>query len=254
MAIGIILVYAFLYLPLVVIGVFSFNASDVQSLPLRGFTTAWYGELARDPVMKDSVLFSLSVSVGAVLVSIVAGVGFALIFARVRFFGSRVLMGLLVVPTILPGMVLGISMLLAGRNVGIQPGAAVVTVAHITFLTPVVMFVVMQRLRMLDPSLEQASMDLGAGRVRTFVHVTFPSIRVAVLAAALLSFTISFDEVAVTFFVTGFRQTLPVHIWTLLRFGFTPEVNAVLTIIALVSVVSVVTASRLLSRSGSSII
>jgi ABC-type spermidine/putrescine transport system permease subunit II len=155
---------------------------------------------------------------------------------------------LISIPVILPGMVLGISLLLSFEFININPGMLTIVVAHITFLVPILTFVVAQRLKTLDPSLEQASMDLGGNRIRTFIHVTLPAIRIALFAAALLCFTVSFDEVAVTFFVSGFQQTLPVHIWALLRFGFTPAVNAILTIIAIFSVVTVVSSTMLLNR------
>ncbi len=243
-----VLVYVFLYAPVVVMAIFSFNDSPVQALPLQGFTGRWYSELAADAQIKDALLFSLEVSIVAVVVSLVAGTGFALLFSRVRFPGLQLAQLLLVIPVILPGMVLGISLLLAFRLIGVGPGMPAIVVAHVIFLTPIVTFIVIQRLRTLDPALEQASIDLGAGRIRTFVHVTLPSIRIALLAAALLAFTVSFDEIAVTFFVSGFRQTLPVHIWALLRFGFSPAVNAVLALIAVVSIAAVVISAITLRR------
>lgn len=246
---AIVLVYFFLYAPIAVMGMFSFNNSQVQTLPLRGFTTKWYHAIVSDPTMQGAIRFSLQVSFTAVFLSLVFGTMFALIVTRVRFPGLRILQALIVVPVVLPGMVLGVSLLLAYRLIGVNPGPLTVVTAHTIFLTPIVMFIIAGRLRTLDPSLEQASMDLGANRSKTFVNVTLPAIRISLVASALLCFTISFDEVAVTFFVTGFKQTLPVYIWSLLRFGFTPEVNAVLAIIATVSLVSVITAATLLSRS-----
>jgi ABC-type spermidine/putrescine transport system permease subunit II len=230
--------------------VFSFNDSQVQALPLKGFTSRWYSELAADAAMKDALLFSFEVSIVAVVISLIAGTGFGILFTRVKFPGIQIMQLFMVVPVILAGMVLGISLLLAFRLIGVGPGMMAIVIAHVIFLTPIVTFILIQRLRTLDPTLEQASMDLGAGRIRTFAHVTFPSIRVALLAAALLAFTVSFDEIAVTFFVSGFRQTLPVHIWALLRFGFSPAVNAVLTVIAVVSVAAVVISTLGLRRSG----
>ncbi len=243
------LVYVFLYAPIVVMGVFSFNEGAVQSLPLKGFSTKWYDRLANDSAMIDALLYSAKVSGIAVFVSMVAGTGFALLFTRVRMRGLRVVQGLIALPFVMPGMVLGISLLLALRQVGIQPGLLAIVIAHVTFITPIIMFVVAQRLQALDPSLEQASMDLGAGPLRTFVHVIFPSIRTSLIAGAVLGFTVSFDEVIVTFFVSGNEQTLPVHIWTLLRQGFSPVVNAILTILAVCSVALVTLATVAIARS-----
>jgi spermidine/putrescine transport system permease protein len=254
MIIAIALVYLFLYVPVAVMGLFAFNNSKVQSLPLKGFTIRWFRALASDPAMQGAIRFSLQVTLTAVFVSLLFGTLFAFIITRVRFPGLRLMQALIVVPVVLPGMVLGISLLLAYGLIGVHPGALAITTAHIIFLTPIVMFIVAGRLRTLDPSLEQASMDLGANHVKTFLNVTLPAIRISLIASALLCFTVSFDEVAVTFFVTGFRQTLPVFIWTLLRFGFTPEVNAVLAIIATISLASVLTAAWLISRSTRNIV
>lgn len=242
------LVYVFLYAPIAVMAVFSFNEGAVQSLPLKGFSTRWYEKLANDTAMTDALIYSAKVSILAVVISMVAGTAFALLFVRVKIKGRRVLQALIALPFVMPGMVLGIALLLAFRQIGIQPGMLAIVVAHVTFITPVIMFVVMQRLEALDPSLEQAAMDLGAGPVRTFVFVVFPSIRTALIASALLGFTVSFDEVIVTFFVSGNEQTLPVHIWTLLRQGFSPAVNAILTIIAVVSVTLITIAMIVIAR------
>ncbi len=242
------LVYVFLYVPILVMAVFSFNKGSVQSLPLKGFSMVWYDRLLNDSAMIDALVFSAKVAVVAVVVSAIAGTGFALLFVRTRIRGMRFLQALIALPFVMPGMVLGISLLLAFREVGIAPGYLAIVVAHITFITPVVMFVVAQRLHALDPALEQASMDLGAGPLRTFIHVIFPSIRTSLIAAAVLGFTVSFDEVIVTFFVSSNQQTLPVHIWTLLRQGFSPSVNAILTIVAVSSVALIIVATVKIAR------
>ncbi len=243
------LVFLFLYAPLLVMAVFSFNKGAVQSLPLKGFTTDWYTKLAHDGAMIDALLYSAKVSIVAVVVSMIAGTGFAILFTRSQMRGLRILQALIGLPFVMPGMVLGISLLLAFRQIGIQPGLLAIIVAHIAFITPIIMFVVAQRLQALDPSLEQASMDLGAGPLRTFANVIFPSIRTSLIAGAVLGFTVSFDEVIVTFFVSGNEQTLPVHIWTLLRQGFSPVVNAILTVIAIVSVALVTISTVTIARS-----
>jgi ABC-type spermidine/putrescine transport system permease subunit II len=123
-----------------------------------------------------------------------------------------------------------------------------IVIGHLTFTVPVVTLIVLNRLRTLDPSLTQASMDLGANRWRTFWYVTFPLIRTAILAAALLTATLSFDEVVVTFFLAGTDQTLPLYIWSQTRFGFTPSINAIVTLIGLISIVLIVFATRTIER------
>ena len=242
------LVYLFLYLPVLVMAVFSFNEGSVQSLPLQGFSTKWYEALANDEEMLNALLYSAQVSLIAVTIACVAGTAFAVMFTRLRMRGLSILQALIALPFVMPGLVLGISLLLALRQIGVQPGLLAIVIAHVTFITPIVIFVVAQRLRSLDPSLEQASQDLGAGPIKTFFNVVFPSIRTTLFAAALLGFTVSFDEVIVTFFVSGTEQTLPVHIWTLLRQGFSPVVNAILTLIAVFSIALITAATIILAR------
>ncbi len=245
--IGAAVVYVFLYAPLVVTAVFSFNNSDIQTLPFSGFTTVWYEDLANDVQMREALLYSFKVAALSVALAATLGTVLALILDRVAIRGKGVLSAAVVVPAVLPGMVLALSLLMMFRYIGVSPGFTTIVVGHMSFIAPIVMFLILSRLRQLDPSLEQASMDCGAGRLRTFWHVTLPSIRVTVIAACLLGFTLSFDEITVTFFLSGVQPTLPVHVWTLLRFGFTPEVNAVFTLIAAVSLVLIVLAAVLLS-------
>lgn len=242
-------VYFFLYAPIIVMAIFSFNKGSVQSLPLKGFSTMWYDRLANDSAMTDALLYSAKISIIAVLISCIAGTGFSFLFTRVRIRGLPVLQALIALPFVMPGMVLGISLLLSLRQIGVQPGMLAIVIGHVAFITPIIIFVVSQRLRALDPTLEWASRDLGANTVRTFINVVFPSIRTSLIAAALLGFTVSFDEIIVTFFLSGAEQTLPVHIWTLLRQGFSPAINAVLTLIAVFSILLITIATITIARS-----
>jgi ABC-type spermidine/putrescine transport system permease subunit II len=229
--------YAFLYVPLLTTVVFSFSESRVQTFPWTGFTTDWYDQLANDPDMLGAIGYSFQVAAIAVIVAVVFGCAFALDVA---------------LPLVMPGVVLGLSLLAFFREIGLDPGLVSVALGHAAFVMPIVLYIVLNRLRQLDPSLAQASKDCGAGPIRTFWHVTLPSIRVALLAAALLAFTLSFDEVTTTVFLAGSETTLPVFVWNLLRFGFTPEVNAVFSLIAVASVILIVVSSRLLSRQSRS--
>jgi ABC-type spermidine/putrescine transport system permease subunit II len=244
------LVYVFLYAPLIMTAVFSVNDSTVQTLPFSGFTTKWYSALFADDQMKSAIEYSLQVAAVAVLVSACAGLGFALLMHRMRFRGTGVFQALLASPLVAPGLVLGISLLVVFNYAKVEPGFWTIIAGHAAFITPLVMFIVLQRLRTADPSLEQASMDCGAGPLRTFWHVTLPGVRVALVAACLLGFTLSMDEIAVTFFLAGTRPTLPVYVWGLLRFGFTPEVNAAFTVIAGGSLLLIAVAGILLAISG----
>jgi len=230
-------VFAFLYAPLITTALFSFNGTPVQTWPMSGFTTQWYTALFNDQAMITALLYSLRVALVAVIVSAVAGFTFALIAQRLQFRGKKALDAVLAVPLVAPGMVLGISLLVVFNTSAIPTGFLTIVVGHAAFITPLVMFVLQQRLKTMDPSIEHASMDLGAGRIKTFWHVTLPGVRVSLLAACLLGFTLSMDEIAVSFFLAGTQPTLPVYVWGLLRFGFTPEVNAVFTLIGAFSLV-----------------
>ncbi len=242
------LLYLFLYAPLLVIALFSFNDSETQTLPFSGFTTRWYDGMLKNDSLKEAAFYSFKVTMLAVVVGVLFGTAFALLVHRVL--GPRtkgVVQGLLAVPIVLPGVVLGISLLVVFRSIDLKPGFLAIVIGHATFVTPLIMFVVLTRLRTMDPTLEHASMDLGAGRIKTFVNVTLPQLRVALLAAALLGFTISFDEIIVTFFLAGVDITLPVYVWNQLRFGFTPEINAIFTLIGAASIVLIVAGTALLT-------
>jgi ABC-type spermidine/putrescine transport system permease subunit II len=192
--------------------------------------------------------FGLTVSVLVVTISGVVGTFFAVVLnGRVRR-TSNVLTAAVVIPAIVPGMVLGLSLAITFRYIGLSPGQWTIVLGQLTFTLPVVVLVVLTRLRRLDPSLVQASMDLGATRWRTFCHVVFPQIRSTVLAACLLTFTLSFDEVIVTFFLAGTQPTFPLYIWAQTRFGFTPEINAIVTIIGTFSVILIIIATYVIGR------
>lgn len=224
-------VFAFLYAPLITTALFSFNSSNVQTWPMQGFTGQWYVDLVNDDAMITALFYSLKVALAAVAISAIAGLTFSLIAQRVQFKGKKALDAVLAIPLVAPGMVLGISLLVVFNFAKVSTGFFTLVIGHAAFITPLVMFVLQQRLKTMDPSIEHASMDLGAGRIKTFWHVTLPGVRTSLLAACLLGFTLSMDEIAVSFFLSGTQPTLPVHVWGLLRFGFTPEVNAVFTLI-----------------------
>ena len=243
--------YGFLYLPLAVIALFSFNDSTVQAMPLSDLTTHWYADLLRNDALMAAFRRTLVVAVGAVAVSLIVGAAFALLFAYVRPRGAPVLQGLLSLPFLLPGVILGLSLAIVFQQVGISFGVTAVVIGHATFITPIVVATLLGRLRGMDPTLVQASMDCGATPLRTLLHVVLPQLRTALIGAALLGFTLSFDEVLVTFFLTGTQPTLPVYVYNQLRFGFTPTINALFTCIAIGSVVLLLLAARLLTSDRS---
>jgi ABC-type spermidine/putrescine transport system permease subunit II len=240
--------YVFLYAPLATIMVFSFNDSTSQSLPFTRFTTRWYSALLDDDAIFHALRISLEVALGSVAIAAVVGTAFALIFNQARSRTTTAIQGALTIPFLLPGMVLGLSMAITFNALGVSLGLLTVMVGHASFVTPVVMLIVLTRLRRIDPSYLQASMDLGAGRFRTFWHVVVPQIRTALLVACLLGFTLSFDEIIVTFFLAGPSPTLPVYVWNHIRFGFTPEINAIFSCIGVASFVIVVVSTQILRR------
>lgn len=245
---GFVLVYVFLYAPLVTIALFAFNQSTVQAFPWAGFTMEWFAAIGTDRPLLDAVVFGLTVTVTVVVVASAIGTAFALALHGKTGRMPAILTAAVVVPAIVPGVVLGLSLAITFRLLGLQPGYWSIVAGHLAFTVPVVTLVVLTRLRRLDPSLPQASMDLGGNPWRTFWNVTFPQIRTSVIAAALLTLTLSFDEVIVTFFLVGTEPTLPLFIRAQTRFGFTPEINAAVTIIGLVSIALIVIATRAIER------
>jgi spermidine/putrescine transport system permease protein len=245
-------VFLFLYGPLAVTALYSFNDNTAMIWPIEQFSTKWYRELFTDPELWSSVRNSIIVALAAVAISLLFGAGTAIVLDRVRFVGSGAISALLLLPFVIPGVLTGLALALFFYWVGVPFSLTTVTLGHVTFVTPVMYFLVASRLARSDRTLEKASMDLGANYLRTFWHVTLPSIRMSLVAAALLGITLSLDEVIITYFVIGSERTLPMEIWTRIRFGFTPEINAVFTIVVTVTFISTLLATLLWFRTGRS--
>jgi len=245
------MVFAFIYLPIVVLVVYSFNRDGVGGFPPRHFTLEWYRQLFADSAIWDSVLNSLLVAAGAVALALTLGLLAALALHRANFPGKELFRRLVLLPLILPGIITGVALLSffslvhlsLSSGYPVVPGWPVV-LGHGAAVTPVVTTQVFARLQRFDRALEEASLDLYADEWRTFRYVTLPTIRSAVLGSALLVFTLSLDEIAVTFFLVGRQNTLPLQLWGLLRRGITPEVNAAASVIFVVSVAVIVLAAR----------
>lgn len=233
-------VMAFLYLPICVLIIFSFNDNRIMTLPLNGFTWRWYEAVFRNADMLEAIANSLYVASFATAGCLIVGIPAAFTLDRVNFPGKSAFRRLILLPIALPGVITGISMLNLFRVVGFNLSLETVILGHTTALVSIVVTQVFARLQRLNKSFEEASGDLGARPWQTFLFVTLPNIRSAVIGSALLSFTVSFDEIPVTFFLTGRDNTLPMYIWATLRRGITPEINAVGTIIVLVSLCAIV--------------
>lgn len=236
----------FLYVPIATVVVLSFN-SGRSALNLKGFSLQWYPELFGDSDLGEALVNTLLVATGAMVFSTVLGTMLAV--GLVRHARSTTLDAIAMAPAILPDLVLAIGLLTFFSWIGLALGLTTVMIAHAAFGTAFVVAVVRARLVQLDGSLEEASQDLGAGWFSTFVRVTVPSIAPAVVAGALLSFTLSLDEFVIAFFTNGpTSPTLPIEIYSRVRFGLTPEINALATILLLVSVVAVVLGALAMRR------
>ncbi len=238
---------AFLYLPIVVLIVFSFNDNPVTTLPLRGFTWRWYESAFTNSDLLHALRNSIHVASSATVLCIIIGVPAAVALDRIEFPGKALFRRAVLLPLVLPGIITGISMLNLFRVVGFDLSLTTVVIGHGTALVSVVITQVFARLQRFNRRLEEASDDLGATPLQTFWLVTLPSIRTAIVGSALLAFTLSFDEIPVTFFLTGRDNTLPMYIYSTLRSGITPEINAIGTIIVVTSLFIIFLSVYLLS-------
>ena len=243
---GAILVY--LYLPIAFLILFSFETSATPGLPILGLTLHWYEAMVKDHQIQQALLNSVIVAaIVAVFASIIGTIAaFPIVRARLRFADSIRL--LFTMPIMIPGVLLGIGLLLTFRRV-LNTELSLVTViaGHLVFTTPFVLLIVSARLQGFDRRLEWAAADLGAGPRQTLRYIVLPLISPAIVAGALLSVTLSIDEFVITFFTVGPQPTLPLYIYTSIKLGVTPEVNAVATVILVVTLAVFVMGSLLLS-------
>src|SRR3954452_20556209 len=245
--IGTALTLAFLYAPLIVIAVYAFNARRTATWPPPGLTTDWFSKAFHNQGVRDALWTSVQAGLGATGAALLLGTRAAFAVSRYRFFGRETVSFLVVLPIALPGIVTGMALNSTFTQVlGVDLTLFTIIVGHATFCVVVVYNNVIARLRRLGPSLEEASADLGAHTWQTFRHVTFPQLRSALVAGALLAFALSFDEVIVTTFTAGDRQTLPIWILTnLSRPNQLPVVNVVGVVVILLSIVPVYIAQRI---------
>jgi spermidine/putrescine transport system permease protein len=240
-----IAVYLFLHLPILVLVVFSFNDSKF-SVDWQGFTLNWYHRLLERPDIMRGLRASLIVGVLSTLISAVLGTLIALALARHRFRGRTAIEGFLYVPIVTPEIVVGISLLILFALLKIPLGLTTITIAHVAFSVSFVVIVVLARLEGMDGTLEEAAMILGADEVTTFWKVTVPQLWPGILSGALLAFTMSFDDFVITSFVSGSgSSTLPIVVYGMVRRNVEPSINAISTIILLVTTALIYFADRL---------
>jgi putrescine transport system permease protein len=241
--------FAFLYLPIVLLIVYSFNASKLVTV-WAGFSTKWYVALLSDTALTNAAWVTLRVGLISATVATVLGTMAAVALVRyTRFRGRLLFSGMIYAPLVMPDVIIGLSLLLLFVAVGLDRGFFTIVLAHITFSMCFVAVVVQSRLLTFDRSLEEAAMDLGAPPVRTFFSITLPIIMPAIVSGWMLAFTLSLDDLVVASFTSGpGATTLPMKIYSQVRLGVTPEINAVCTILIAIVTTGVVIASVINKR------
>src|SRR5499427_1795267 len=236
-------VFAFLYFPIAVLIVYSFNREGVGGFPPHHLTLDWYRILVSDEAIWDAVLNSLQVALAAMAIAL----------ARVQFPGKALFRRLVLLPLILPGIITGLSLLMLFNLMAVKLSLLTITLGHGTALISVAATEVFAGLQKLDRAQEEASLDLGANYWQTFWRITLPNLKLSIIGAALLIFTLSMDEIAVSFFLIGRENTLPLEIWGRLRRGITPEINAISTIIFVFSLAAILLWYRLRIKAEGSV-
>lgn len=244
------LIYGFLFLPILVIVVNSFNATTTKPyITWKGFSLYWYSELFTNSALLTSFQNTIFLALVSTALSVAIGTLGAIGMYRYKFRGKSVIDALLYIPVVIPEIVLGISLLTLFSNANISRGMTTLILAHVTFSVPFVIFNVRSRLSGYDISVEEASMDLGAGRIRTFFEVTLPMLSPGIAGGALLAFTLSIDDVIISYFVNGTVKTYPLKVMESIKSGVAPDVNALSTLVLLgTTVLVVLTQSNLFHR------
>lgn len=246
---------AFVYVPLVLVGLYAFNRNVTQGWPIENYSTRWFSVAFRDEGVRDALEFSVLAALGATASALVLGTLASLAVARYSFFGREAISFAVILPIALPGVVTGLALQATILDVlgplGVSFGLATIILGHATFCVVVVYNNVVARMRRTSGSLDEASADLGADSWQTFRYVLFPQLRTALVAGGLLAFGLSFDEVIVTTFTAGAQQTLPIWIFAQLsRPAQLPIVNVVALFVIAASVIPVYLAARLAGGAG----
>ncbi|MEL6573765.1 MAG: ABC transporter permease [Pseudomonadota bacterium] len=241
--------FAFLYLPMIILVIYSFNESRLVTV-WAGFSTKWYGELAQNDAFLDAAWVTIQVAFWSSTIATVLGTMAAYVLVRGgRFFGRTLFSGMVYAPLVMPEVITGLSLLLFFIAVNLDRGIVTIVLAHTTFSMCYVSVVVSSRLVSFDKSLEEAALDLGCSPFDAFRSVTLPIIAPSVIAGWLLAFTLSLDDLVIASFASGpSSTTLPIKIFSAVRLGVTPEINALSTIMIGLVTVGVVTASLVMKR------
>jgi spermidine/putrescine transport system permease protein len=240
------LLFAYLYLPIVVVMILSVNDSEVAAFPLHGVTFRWFLKVFNNPLIAEGLFNSLSVALVVIVITIPLSLMFAHVLSRETHSGRASALTILVtLPMQTPRIILAVLLLLLFSLLGIKTNLATVTFSHVVLTMPFATLIIAARLRGIERVLEEAAFDLGASRFQTWIHVLIPLLIPAVLAATMITFTISFDEMVVTYFTIGTQSTLPILIWNMLSQGYTPELNAVGALITVSTFVIIAAAQAL---------
>ncbi len=248
-----VVLYVFLYAPIVVVIVYSFNSAR-RGGPWRGFTTEWYATLFHSPEKLSAVTNTVILAVASTAISTVLGTLLGYGLSRFSFPGKKLFSWLMYIPVVVPDIVAAVAMLMFCSFVRnwtglLELGLTTMIIAHVTFQIPLIAIVVRSRLAGMDPAIEEAAHDLGADAWQKFRHVTLPLLMPGVLAGAALAFTMSIDDFVISFFTAGpGATTLPILIYSSVKRGITPDINALATLIVLASIVGTITVTMLQRR------
>lgn len=238
------IVFVFLYLPSVLVGLMSFNVDELSSFPIQGLTLDWWSQLFGNETMLEAAKNSLLVAALTTVSTIFLALLTAYALVRYSFRFKAALTGLLIAAMLIPYLVVGIALLSFWAILGVERGLILVVLAHVALSLPYAALVIAARLQGFDRSLEEAAAILGAKRLTIFRRIVLPILMPGIVAAAALTFAISIDEFNVAYFLIGTDTTLPIYIFSSLRFGLTPELNAISTLILVTSIVLSVIALR----------
>jgi len=243
--------FAFLYLPMIILVIYSFNDSKLVTV-WAGFSTKWYGELLQNEAFLDAAWVTIRVAVASSTIATVLGTMAAYVLVRAgRFHGRTLFSGMIYAPLVMPEVITGLSLLLLFIGIGLDRGIVTIILAHTTFSMCYVSVVVSSRLVSFDQSLEEAALDLGCTPFAAFRLVTLPIIAPAVISGWLLAFTLSLDDLVIASFTAGpSATTLPIKIFSAVRLGVSPEINALSTIMIGIVTVGVITASLVSKRAS----
>ncbi len=241
--------FAFLYLPVIILVIYSFNASRLVTV-WAGFSTKWYFELLQNQLFIDAAWVTLRVAAISSTIATILGTMAAYVLVRsARFYGRTLFSGMIYAPLVMPEVITGLSLLLLFIGIGLDRGLVTIILAHTTFSMCFVSVVVSSRLANFDRSLEEAALDLGCTPFHAFCLVTLPNIAPAVIAGWLLAFSLSLDDLVIASFTAGpSATTLPIRIWSSVRLGVSPEINALSTLLIAMVSVGVITAALISKR------